>query len=305
MTTSAPPSRIALTANLLCMASMVSWAAALPAAEFVIGRIPMIELTALRILLAALCLLPLWYLAEGSAAMLRADWRRGALTGMILALAALTTLWAQVLTGPVTFAIISTTLPICGLLIEVALEGRRLTAAILLGLALSIIGGVLAYSAGLGDLGLGIGAVIGILANVLYAVGSRLAVRSLPGMSALGRTTLALSCAAILAGMVALAHSLWTQGAGWGEIGPPQVLGLVVYAIFGLAISYVFWLKAIEHLGIGISSLHMNASAFYVMIFAWLLLGAGWIWMQVLGALIVALGVLIAQGIIPLGRRRS
>jgi drug/metabolite transporter (DMT)-like permease len=145
--------------------------------------------------------------------------------------------------------------------------------------------------------------MIGISANVFYAVGSRIAVSTLPGMSALGRTTLSLSCAAVIAGVVALAHSLWTGGAGWGEIGSPQVLGLVIYAIFGMAISFVFWLKAIEQLGIGISSLHMNASAFYVMIFAWLL-GASWIWMQVFGALIVALGVLIAQGIIPLGQRR-
>lgn len=303
-TTTPPTPNSALSANLICMASMLSWAAALPAAEFLIGRIPMIELTALRVALAALCLVPVWYLAEGRAALRGANWRRGVLIGILFALAALTMLWSQSLTDAVTFAIISTTLPICSLLIEVALDGRRLTAALLLGVALSIIGGVVAYSAGLGDFGLGMGAVIGLISNVIYAIGSRLAVSALPGMTALGRTTLTLSGAAVAAGLTAIVHTLMTGGAGWGEVGLPQVAALAIYAILGMAVSFVLWLRAIGQLGIGISSMHMNATAFYVMIFAWLL-GAAWIWMQAFGALIVAIGVLIAQGVIPIGPRRS
>lgn len=298
------PSHSALSANLICMASMLSWAAALPAAEFLIGRIPMVEMVALRVALAALCLLPVWYLAEGRAALRKAAWGRGTLIGTLFALAALTMLWSQSLTDAVTFAIISTTLPICSLLIEVALDGRRITAALLLGVALSIIGGIVAYSAGLGDFGLGLGALVGLVSNIIYAIASRLAVSGLPGMTALGRTTLSLSGAAVMAGIAALVHTGLTGGAGWGEIGLTQVAALAIYAIFGMAVSFVLWLRAIGQLGIGISSMHMNATAFYVMIFAWIL-GAAWIWMQALGALIVAVGVLIAQGVIPLGSRRA
>jgi hypothetical protein len=58
---------------------------------------------------------------------------------------------------------------------------------------------------------------------------------------------------------------------------------------------------AVGQLGIGLSSLHMNAVPFYVMIIMFAL-GAAWNWPQAYGAVIVALGVLIAQGLIRLPR---
>ena len=50
------------------------------------------------------------------------------------------------------------------------------------------------------------------------------------------------------------------------------------------------------------SALHINLTPFYVMVFM-LALGGGWSWLQALGAALVALGVVIAQGLIPIGRR--
>jgi uncharacterized membrane protein (DUF485 family) len=45
----------------------------------------------------------------------------------------------------------------------------------------------------------------------------------------------------------------------------------------------------------------MNATPFYVMIIMFAF-GSPWIWTQAIGAAIVGLGVLVAQGIIPLRR---
>ena len=54
-----------LAANLMCMASMFIWAAGLPAAEPLIAKLPPLSLTAARMTLAALSMLPLWALTEG------------------------------------------------------------------------------------------------------------------------------------------------------------------------------------------------------------------------------------------------
>jgi hypothetical protein len=49
------------------------------------------------------------------------------------------------------------------------------------------------------------------------------------------------------------------------------------------------------------SSLHINATPFYVMLILFAL-GGSWDWTQALAAAVVGLGVLIAQGIVPLQR---
>ena len=62
------PVRSLAAANLVCLASMLVWAAGLPAAELVIDLVPPIALTAMRTALAAAFLLPLWWAVEGAGA---------------------------------------------------------------------------------------------------------------------------------------------------------------------------------------------------------------------------------------------
>ena len=85
--------------------------------------------------------------------------------------------------------------------------------------------------------------------------------------------------------------------------GIDHVIGaLALFGIGGLAISQVLWIVAVGQLGIAMSSLHINLTPFYVMVIL-LALGGTWNWLQAAGAAIVAVAVLIAQGLIPLGRR--
>ncbi|HLQ19147.1 MAG TPA: EamA family transporter, partial [Tabrizicola sp.] len=66
MTSLDPTARNSLVAsNLICLASMVIWAAGLPAADLIIPHMPPIALTACRALLAAAVLLPIWWLVDG------------------------------------------------------------------------------------------------------------------------------------------------------------------------------------------------------------------------------------------------
>lgn len=298
------PRQSALNANLICMASMLIWAAALPAADFLIGNVPPVALTAMRMGLAGVFLLPIWLAVEGPRVLRGASWLKGIGIGAILAIGALCLVVSQKMTDAVTVSIIAALLPVVGMGIEVAFDGRRITRALIVGILLALVGGTLAYAAKLSQFGLGLGALIALISNLTYALGSRFSVTALPDMTPLGRVTLTLLGAGMASTLVALAQEATVGGGEWGVFGWPQVAALAVFAIGGMAISQLLWIASIGRLGIGVSSLHINAAAFYVMIFAWLL-GAPWNWLQVVGALIVGAGVLVAQGVIPLGSRHA
>lgn len=80
---------------------------------------------------------------------------------------------------------------------------------------------------------------------------------------------------------------------------------MLLLSVGALGVSQVMWIMSVERLGIGLSALHINAAPFYVMLILFAL-GQAWDWSQALAATVVGLGVLVAQGILPLpfgGRR--
>ena len=282
---------------------MLIWAAGLPAAQLVIPLIPPVTLTALRTALAAAFLLPIWILVEGPGPLLTANWLRGILVGGIcIGLGAVLLVIAQAKTDPVTVAVITAIMPVIGIALEVALEGRRLTLALIVGLALSLGGGFLAYGAGMGSMGLGLGALAAFGSVLAFTWGSRATVTSFPTLTPLGRTTITVTGAAVLMSVIAMIYSAAGGPATqWQALGAPEWGALLLFGVGSLAISQVLWIMAVGQLGIGLSSLHMNAVPFYVMLILFAL-GAGWNWPQAYGAVIVAIGVLIAQGLIRLPR---
>lgn len=293
-------------ANLVCMLSMLVWAAALPAADLLIGPVPPLPLTAARMALAAAVLLPVWLLVEGPRALAGADWLRGILIGGgTNGFGATLLVMGQARTSAVTVAVISATMPVIGIAIEVALDGRRLTAGVLLGVVLSLLGGVMAMGDGGGasGLALGFGALLAFASVVTFTFGSRWTVTAFPDLTPLGRTTVTLTGAAIA---TVLAATLLHLGGGpvtdWAALGWPEAGALAIYAIGGLAISQLMWIISVGHLGIALSALHINMTPFYVMLILFAL-GGTWHWMQAFGAAVVLAGVLVAQGLIRLPRR--
>jgi len=303
MSISIAPSRSALAANVLCLLSMLTWAVGLPAAQLVIPLIPPITLTALRAGMAAAVLIPLWIAMEGTRPLLTANWGRGILIGGVcIGLGAVLLVIAQAKTDPVTVAVITAIMPVIGITLEVALEGRKLTLALILGLALSLFGGFMAYGAGVGSMTLGIGALAALGSVLAFTWGSRATVTAFPDLTPLGRTAITVSGAAILTTVMSLVYSaMGGPAAQWSALGLPEWGALALFGVGSLAISQVLWIMAVGQLGIGLSSLHMNAVPFYVMLIMFAL-GSAWNWPQAYGAVIVALGVLIAQGLIRLPR---
>lgn len=299
----AAPAQGLLAANLICMASMLIWAAGLPAADLIIPLLPAEQLNAMRMTLAALSLLPVWAALEGPGALLRVNWLKGIAVGSLIGLGAWFLVQGQARGGAVTAAVISATLPVVGIALEVALDGRKLTAGLVIGLLLSLAGGLMALDFDGGGMSLGLGALLCFGSVVAFALGSRLTVTAFPGLSPVGQTALTITGAAIASSLAALAQlglggslpdlSPWT----WREWG-----ALLAFSVGSLGISQLMWIVSVGRLGIGMSALHINAAPFYVMLILFAA-GSAWDWGQAGAAALVGLGVLVAQGLIPLGRR--
>ena len=288
-------------ANFLCMLSMLVWAVGLPAADLLIGPVPALPLTAARMVMASLCLLPLWWWLEGGDALRTAHWGKGVVVGGGgIGVGAFLLVLGQGRTNVVTVAVISAAMPVVGIAIEVLLDGRKLTWALVLGVLLSIGGGVMALG-GAGDgLGVGLGALLCFGSVVLYTLGSRMTVTSFPALTPLGRTTVTLTGAALATSAAAAVNAmLGGTPPDWNALGLKELGALAVFAIGGLAISQVLWIMSIGSLGIALSSLHVNATPFYVMLILFAL-GGAWNWTQAAAATVVGLGVLVAQGLVPL-----
>lgn len=299
MTTAPSPTRSVLSANLICLASMLVWAAGLPAADLVIPLIPPLPMTALRTGSAAAVLMLVWFLWEGWGPIRRAAWGRGIVVGGVcIGLGALLLVIGQALTDAVTVAVITATMPIVGIALEVVLDGRRLTLRLLCGLVLSLLGGGIALAQGEVSVNLGLGAIAAFASVLAFTWGSRATVTAFPDLTSLGRTAITVTSGFACAATVSLAYAaVGGPPVQWAAIGWREAGALLMYGVGSLAISQILWIMAVGRIGIGAASLHMNAVPFYVMIFAFAL-GAAWNWPQTIGAMVVVLGVLIAQGML-------
>ena len=282
-------------ANLVCMVSMISWAAGFPAAEHLLTVWTPLAAATARFLVALAILIPLWALIDGPRRIFNARWGKGVLIGAVaFGLGAYLLLLAQSLTDAVTVAIIAASSPIAATLVEMVWEKRRLRLPFVVGLAASIVGGVIA-TGNAPHAHLGLGAILAVISCFLFAWGSWATVRFLPDLSPLGRTSVTLS-----GGLIVLASSL-LGGIALGITDAPAPLteaadveALLVYAVFGMAISQLLWIMSVGRMGVAVAAFHINISPFYVMVILFAL-GAAWSWPQFLGAAVVGLGVLIAQ----------
>ena len=301
---SSPAKSQPLAANLICVASMLIWSAGLPAANLVIPHVPPVALAALRNLLAAAFLLPIWVALEGFQPMFRANWLRGIGVGFVcVGLAVVLLIIAQARTDAVTVSIITATMPVFGMALEVALDGRRMTTALIVGLGLSLCGGLLALGLGGWSVDLGVGALAAFGSIVAYTWGSRATVKSFPDLTPIGRTAVTVTGAAIAMLVIALAMAAFgAEPPDWQALHGREIGALLIYSVGSLGVSQVLWIIGVGRLGIGLASLHLNAVPFYVMLIIFLL-GGAWNGLQALGAVLVLLGVLIAQDLIPLRAR--
>ena len=299
-----PTRSILIASNLICLASMMIWAAGLPAADLIIPHMPPVALTAARALLATAVLLPVWWIAEGPGTVLKANWAKGAWVGFVtLGLASFLVIIALRYNDPVTVAIVSAVMPVIGILLECVADHRPFTRALAIGLVLSVAGGLIAVNGAAGEVSFGVGVLAALASVALYTWGSRETVKAFPDLTPLGRSTLTIAGGAIVATLAALVDGVTRgQWPDWAAIGWPEFGGLVIFGIGSMAISQLLWIVSVGRIGIGAASMHMNAVPFYVMLMVFLA-GGPWNWGQTLGAAIVVTGAAVAQGLLGRGAR--
>ncbi|QTN34481.1 DMT family transporter [Cognatishimia activa] len=284
-----------LRGNALGLSSMLIWSMAFPAADLLLKSWDPMALTLFRFVLSVLFLIPIWIMIEGWQKVRSAPWLRGILIGgPTFGIAPYLLLVSQDLTSAITAAILASTLPIVSTLLEVITGERKLRITFVLGLALSVVGAIVATGQ-IEAVSLGWGALAMLGSVVLFAVGSYLAVRNFPEVTPLGHAVLPLVgglivTAAIYIGMIAYGLDVIPRH----QIGSTEIVWLVIYALAGLAISQLLWVAAVGQIGVALASFHINATPFYVMILM-LFLGASWDWPAAIGASIVILGVVVAQ----------
>lgn len=289
-------------ANALCLVSVLAWCAGLPATKALVEAIPPLPLTALRMGVAGLILLALWVAREGSGPLRRSSWVQGVVVGAVaMGVGGTGMSIALELTDTVTVAIITATMPIMGLAYEVAVDGRRVTGALLLGLALGIIGGIVALDVRHATPALGWGATAALVSAFGYVWGSRATVMRFPDLTPLGRTAITVLGAGVATGALTMVQGLWLgTGITWDRLGWWVAGNLFLSAVVAVVVAQTLWIVAVGRIGIGVAAMHNNAGPFYVMLIM-LALGGSWNWTQAAGAAIVILGVLVAQDM--LGRR--
>ena len=250
----------------------------------------------MRNLLALIVMILLVFLLERSVVFRELPWLKGFwIGGMGFGFGSLLLLIAQAMTDATTAALAAAAMPLFAVGLEVALDGRRLSGRFLLAVALVLSGGALAAGVIPGKSSIGAGFALGLFASGIFAWGSRKTVKSFPTLSPLVRTTITTSgmfgfMAVLCLAAILLENSLSVIG----SLDISNLKLLFIYALLGLAFSQIFWIKAVEDIGIGIASFHLNAAPFYVMIIVFVL-GSEWNWIQALGAAILTVGTLLAQ----------
>jgi drug/metabolite transporter (DMT)-like permease len=286
-----------LLANAACVGSMLVWAVGFPLADALLAALPPVAITVLRLSFAAAFLLPAWILADGWREVRAADWGRGLAVGALgMGLGAFLLVWGQSRTDGITAAVIAATMPVVGIALECLLDGRRLTGRVVLGILLSVAGGIAVYGARMGHLNLGPGAAAVLLSVIIFTWASRASVTALPGHSAVGRTAVTVTggMLAVLAVQGLLPH-LGGETIPWDRIGAREWTYAAIYGAGSMAVSQILFLVGVAGLGIGVAAMHINAAPFYVMLFS-LAFGQDWNWPAFAAAGLVVLGVVVAQG---------
>ncbi len=281
--------------NIFGVAAIILFATGFPAADKLLQTWGVITLIALRNLLALCVMISLIFFLEKRVVLRKLPWFKGFWIGGIgFGFGSLLLLIAQAMSDATTAALAAAAMPIFGVGLEVALDGRRLSVRFLLAVALVLLGGALATGVTLGESSVSSGFALGLLASGIFAWGSRETVKSFPNLSPLSRTAVTTSGMFGFVAIPCLVAMFLSTLVNGGSIDISNLGLLIIYACLALGISQIFWIKAVDEIGIGIASFHLNATPFYVMIIVYLF-GSDWNWMQVLGAAILTVGTLLAQ----------
>jgi len=196
-------------------------------------------------------------------------------------------------TTPANAALIMATNPLLTTLIAGVVLGERPTSRHLAALPLALLGVVVVISGGsmarLASLQISHGDLLMLGADLVWAFYNVLGRRFMPAASAITNTTLVMSAGAILLLCVAA-----FDGGTLSLPGATATAALMVMALGGTVLAYLFWNTGIAHLGAGRTALFLNLVPVFAMLIG-VVAGSTPTQVQLIGGVMVLGGVSIAM----------
>ena len=197
--------------------------------------------------------------------------------------------------NPFNIAVISTMIPLISMIMGTIQKTERLTSRMAAAIFLSLIGGIMISVSNLknGSSFEG-GEILMLISIILWTWSMRQAVSLLLPIPTLPRVTLTmLSGAVVLVPIMALVHWL-----GITELvifwSTTDIILVSWLSIFSIGLATVVWFFSAENLGPTVAAIHLNIVPFYVLIIT-VFMGGKILISQILGALLVGVGVVTAQ----------
>ncbi len=256
-----------------------------------------VHLNFLRHVIVVSFLIPIWIYFDGLKTFLGANWIWGIFVGGIgFGVGSILLLYGQVFSDPITVTIVCGLFPAVSGFLEVLLDKRHLNKEFVIGVCTAVIGGTVVISGAESIVNVSWGALCALLAVILFSWASRANVIDFPDLSTLGQTTICMagSCCFMCLALVVMSYLDHLPSGSIFNMSEIELGQLLIYGILGMAISQFLWLSGIKQIGLGLASVHLNATPFYVMLIV-VAFGGSWNNSQFLGAVIVGIGVVISQ----------
>ncbi|HCP19262.1 MAG: hypothetical protein CBC12_08580 [Candidatus Puniceispirillum sp. TMED52] len=293
-------------ANMYCLLAVLAWSLGFPVGSVLMETWDLLTLLLVKLLPSTVLLLIYWRLTEGRLPLNWHLWKKGLVIGGIgFGFGTVLLLYGQQISNPVTPAIAAAMMPIMGAILEVVLDRRVITPKLVIGIICALFGGLIAAGVRWQGYDIGVGFIWCLGAVILYAWATRATNVNLDELTSIGQTTITLTGAGCFISVTWLiAAAMYPQQIYIGPITSQSLLMLFAFSILSTAMSQPFWIAGARQLGVAIASFHLNAVPVYVMAIMVYGFDGEWDIVRLGGAVIVGIGVIIAQSE-PVRRRPS
>ncbi len=288
-----------LKGNLAAFIAMLFWATGFPVVAVILQTWEPLLLAPFRLAASAAVLLLVVAATSGFRQLtLRQWWAITWIGGGILSASTILLLYGQNLAHPITVAVIISMMPMISAAMGMAAGTERLTAALAVGVALSVVGGAItSYTpseVGAMDLGALFGAGLVLCAITLFVLYTRMTETHLSQLPGAAKAGLTMFAAMIVVGDLAFLAAGWNLVPLQMDFSPYTMALITWLGAAAIGISMTLWFVSVRLIGTTITAMHHNLVPFYVILLS-LAAGGAIATQHWIGAALVIVGAVVAQ----------